>query len=175
MHFPPETLRWMTLSMRSLANTQCRILWTGVFVLRFVDIIYPTNLDVDKFQDSTQVLVSLRFNTLYAKATWISFKIALLWLIQQEEPSLVFFCHLRCRAVQRLKSQTHHCLFCGYLGGVSPCGLANFAKTCLFLIIMLPIFFCGQDNLLGGQFWAMDRLNLLGGQIILLGGQCPSS
>ena len=24
-------------------------------------------------------------------------------------------------------------------------------------------FFCGQDNLLGGQFWAMGRFNLLGG------------
>ena len=23
---------------------------------------------------------------------------------------------------------------------------------------------CGQDNSLGGQFWAMGRLNLLGGQ-----------
>ena len=25
-------------------------------------------------------------------------------------------------------------------------------------------FFCGRDNLLGGQFWAMGRLNLLGGK-----------
>ena len=32
-------------------------------------------------------------------------------------------------------------------------------------------FFCGQDNLLGGQCWAMGRLNLLGGLINLLGGQ----
>ena len=24
--------------------------------------------------------------------------------------------------------------------------------------------FCGQDNLLGGHFWAMGKLNLLGGQ-----------
>ena len=26
-------------------------------------------------------------------------------------------------------------------------------------------FFCGQDNLLGGQFWAMSRFILLGGQL----------
>ena len=55
--------------------------------------------------------------------------------------------------------------------------LVNFAKTsinCLFLIIMIPIFFCGQDNLLGGQFWAMDGFDLLGGQINLLGGQMPT-
>ena len=31
-------------------------------------------------------------------------------------------------------------------------------------------FFCGQDNLLGEQFWAMGKLNSLGGQINLLGG-----
>ena len=35
-------------------------------------------------------------------------------------------------------------------------------------------FFCGQDNLLGGQFWAMDGFDLLGGQINLLGGQMPT-
>ena len=36
--------------------------------------------------------------------------------------------------------------------------------------MVVPIlFFCGQDNLLGGQFWAMGRLNLLGGQNNLLG------
>ena len=35
-------------------------------------------------------------------------------------------------------------------------------------------FFCGQDNLQGGQFWAMGRLNLLGGQINLLDGQMPT-
>ena len=29
----------------------------------------------------------------------------------------------------------------------------------------------GRVNLLGGQFWAMVRVNLLGGQINLLGGQ----
>ena len=29
-------------------------------------------------------------------------------------------------------------------------------------------FFCGQDDLLGGQFWAMNRFNLLGGQNNLL-------
>ena len=52
-------------------------------------------------------LVSLRFFTLYATATWIPFKISLLWLIQQWGP-IVFFCHLRCRVVQRDKSQTHY-------------------------------------------------------------------
>ena len=31
-----------------------------------------------------------------------------------------------------------------------------------------------QDNLLGGQFWTMGRLNLLGGQSNLLGGQMPT-
>ena len=31
--------------------------------------------------------------------------------------------------------------------------------------------FCGQDNFLGGQFWAMGRFNLLGGQTNLLCGQ----
>ena len=35
-------------------------------------------------------------------------------------------------------------------------------------------FSCGQENLLGGQFWAMGRLNLLGGQSNLLGGQMPT-
>ena len=35
-------------------------------------------------------------------------------------------------------------------------------------------FFCGQNNLLGGQFWAMGRFNLLGGQSKLLGGQMPT-
>ena len=46
----------------------------------------------------------------------------------------------------------------------------------------LPIFnnsdarlFCGQDNLLGGQFWALGRFDLLNGQVNLLGGQCPPS
>ena len=53
------------------------------------------------------LLVSLRFVTLWATATWIPFKIPLLWLIQQWSP-IVFFCHLRCRAVQRDKSQTHY-------------------------------------------------------------------
>ena len=32
-------------------------------------------------------------------------------------------------------------------------------------------FCCGQENLLGGQFWVMGRFNLLGGQSNLLGGQ----
>ena len=31
-----------------------------------------------------------------------------------------------------------------------------------------------QDNLLGGQFWAMGRFNLLGGQSKLLGEQMPT-
>ena len=35
-------------------------------------------------------------------------------------------------------------------------------------------FLCGQDNLLGGQFWAVGRFNLLGGQNNLLGGQMPT-
>ena len=43
--------------------------------------------------------MSLRFNMLYATATWISFKIALLCLIQQWSP-IVFFCHLPCPVVQ---------------------------------------------------------------------------
>ena len=51
--------------------------------------------------------MSLQFITLYATATWIPFKIPLLWLIQQRSP-IVFFCHWHCRAVQRDKSQTHH-------------------------------------------------------------------
>ena len=51
--------------------------------------------------------MSLRFVTLYPTATQISFKILLLWLIKQWS-SIWFFFHLRCRAVQRDKSQTHH-------------------------------------------------------------------
>ena len=38
---------------------------------------------------------------------------------------------------------------------------------------MVPIFF-DEGNLLGGQFLAMGRLNLLGLQINLLGGQMPT-
>ena len=34
-------------------------------------------------------------------------------------------------------------------------------------------FFYGQDDLLGGQFWAMGRFYSLGGQNNLLGGQLP--
>ena len=37
--------------------------------------------------------------------------------------------------------------------------------------IFFFFFFFGQDNLLGGQFWAMGRFNLLGGQSDLLSGQ----
>ena len=51
--------------------------------------------------------MSFRFVTLYATAMWIPFKIPLLWQIQQWSP-IVFFCHLRCRALQRDKSQTHY-------------------------------------------------------------------
>ena len=40
---------------------------------------------------------------------WNPFKIPLLWLIQQWSP-IVFFCNLRCHAVQRHKSQTHNSL-----------------------------------------------------------------
>ena len=50
----------------------------------------------------------------------------------------------------------------------------NLGLICLFVIIIVPIIFCGQDNLLGGQFWAMGRFNLLGGQSNLLGGQMPT-
>ena len=45
----------------------------------------------------------------------------------------------------------------------------NLGLNCLFLILKVHIFFfCGQDNLLGGQFWAMGRSDLLGGQSNLL-------
>ena len=84
----------------------------------------PTNLDIDKCQDNTEVLPIL-----------------------------------------------------GVLKWVFPFGVSQFCKNLslnsLFLIIVV-LFFCGQDNLLGGQFWAMDRFNLLGGQINLLGGQMPT-
>ena len=67
----------------------------------------PSRPFIHSFAGCIITLVSLRFVTLYATATWIPFKIALLWLIQQWSP-IVFFCHLRCRAVQRDKSQTHY-------------------------------------------------------------------
>ena len=38
----------------------------------------------------------------------------------------------------------------------------------------MVFFFCGQDNLLGGEFWAMGRFNLLGGQSNSQGGQMPT-
>ena len=47
-------------------------------------------------------------------------------------------------------------------------------KQALFVKIIVPIFFCEQDNLLCGQFWAMGRFNLLGGQSNLLDGQKPT-
>ena len=73
-------------------------------------------------------------------------------------------------------------IFWGYSSGVSLLGYSQLCKNlclnCLFLtqflIIVVPIFFCEQDNLLGGQFWAMGRLNLLGGQINLQCGQMPT-
>ena len=38
-----------------MANTQCRISWTGV--LKCADIVQQfTNLDIDKYQDNTEVL-----------------------------------------------------------------------------------------------------------------------
>ena len=84
----------------------------------------PTNLDIDKFQDSTEVLAILG---------------VLEW---------------------------------GFSFGVSQL-CKNSCLNCLFWIVVVPIF-CGQDNLLGGQFWAMGRLNLLGAQTNLLGGQMPT-
>ena len=53
-------------------------------------------------------------------------------------------------------------------------GVVNFIKSTdstsdLFIRFMVVHY----DNLLGGQFWAMGRLNLLGGQIDLLVGKCP--
>ena len=50
----------------------------------------------------------------------------------------------------------------------------NFGLNCLFVIIFNAYYFSGQDNLLGGQFWAMGRLNVLGGQNNLPGGQMPT-
>ena len=35
-------------------------------------------------------------------------------------------------------------------------------------------FLSGQDNSMIGQFWAVGRFNLLGGQSNLLGGQMPT-
>ena len=81
----------------------------------------PTNLDIDKFQESTEVL-------------------SIMGVLEWGFPLRV--------------SQ-----LCKNIAGLN----------CLLLIIVVPTF-CGQDNLLGGKFWAMGRLNLLGGQINLLGG-----
>ena len=55
-------------------------------------------------------------------------------------------------------------LECGYQLGVSQL-CTNLSLKFLFVIIIVPVFFCGQDNLLGGQFWAVGRFNLLGGQM----------
>ena len=71
----------------------------------------------------------------------------------------------------------YHCLFCGFSSGVFLLRLVNFAKNKSKSPIFKKSdahFFCGQDNLLGGQFWAMGRFNLLGGQSNLLGGQMPT-
>ena len=50
-----------------------------------------------------------------------------------------------------------------------PFGFSQFCRkldlNCLFLIIVVPIFLWARDNLLGGQFWATGRLNLLCGQM----------
>ena len=50
----------------------------------------------------------------------------------------------------------------------------NLGLNCLFVIIKVTIFFRGQDYLLGGQFWAIGRFNLLSGQSNILGGQMPT-
>ena len=68
----------------------------------------------------------------------------------------------------------------GAWGAVSLLGLVILKKKTIdliahiFRIIVVPIF-CEQDNFFGGQFWAMGRLNFLGGQSNLLGGQYPPS
>ena len=65
-------------------------------------------------------------------------------------------------------------VFCWCLSGVSNLlGVSQFftnlGLNCLSVINIVPVFFllffCGQDNLQGGQFWAMGRFNLLGGKI----------
>ena len=50
----------------------------------------------------------------------------------------------------------------------------NLGLNCIFVINHRAYFCCGQDNLLGGQFWVIGRFNLLGGQSNLLGGQMPT-
>ena len=40
----------------------------------------------------------------------------------------------------------------------------NLGLNCLFLVIMVSIFFSVGKITVGGQFWAMGRFNLLGGQ-----------
>ena len=61
------------------------------------------------------------------------------------------------------------CLFLGYLCGVFLLGLVAFCKNIGYCELLI-----GQNNLLGGQFWASGRFNLLGGQSRLLGGQMPT-
>ena len=91
-----------------------------------------------------------------------------------------WYCPTNLDSDQFQGSTITYCLLSPILGVLEwdfPCGVSQFWKTlglnCLFLINLVPIC-CGQDNLLGGQFWAMGRLNLLGGQINLLGGQMPT-
>ena len=90
-----------------LCTINCFIQWAHPQNMAVGDlaIYYTLYLSVCELQ----VLVSFRFVTLYATATWISFKNYLLWLIQQCR-HIVFSCHLHCPAVQRAKPQTHYCL-----------------------------------------------------------------
>ena len=58
-----------------------------------------------------------------------------------------------------------------------PLGVSQFCKNLSinyqFSIIFVVPIFCGKGHLLGGQFWAMGKFNLLGGQSNL-GGQMPT-
>ena len=98
---------------------KARLGWQGLLLLSYQRLCQIQNAGIGarSFKHSaTQALlklqrlsiVSLRFVPLYAMVTWVPFKIPL-WLIQQWRP-FVFFCHLRCRAVQHDKSQTHYSL-----------------------------------------------------------------
>ena len=50
----------------------------------------------------------------------------------------------------------------------------NLGLKCLFVIIIVPIFSVGKIIYWVGNFWAMGRFNLLGGQSNLIGGQIPT-
>ena len=52
--------------------------------------------------------------------------------------------------------------------------LLFFCFFCFLFFVFVVFFFCGQDNLPDGHFWATGRFNLLGGQNNILGGQMPS-